>query len=403
MAVRVVMPTFGLTDGEAILVRWLKSVGQMVQVDEPLFEAENEKANLEVPSPETGVLLHIVVAEGEAAALGEVVAWIGQPGESAPVAHQAEPAQEPTPLAQSDQSTDAAPVDDELTGAATWHRASPLARRLAREHGVDLAGIQGSGSGGRIVAADIEQALPRGSTTVPDAPEQAESSRTLLPLTTLRRTTVQRLVASAAVTVPVPLFIAVDMSEAQRLRETTRAEYERRFGAACSYNALIIRACGMALPDYQELNGEWTDGGVQVRSEVNVGLAVAVERGLLVPVIHRADRKGLAAIQAEINQAVADARDNRLSPQQLSDGTFTITNLGNIGIDAFIPVINPPQTAILGVGRVAEQVVVVAGEAVVRPMANLCLVFDHRAIDGAPAAACLARIKQLLENPYLLA
>lgn len=394
MAVRVVMPTFGLTEGEAVLVRWLKSVGETVRVDEALFEAENEKANLEVPAPADGVLLRTVVAEGEAAPLGELVAWIGEAGEQVPSGMQPEPTA-PAPIGVPEEAVE--------PSADTWRRASPLARRLAREQGMELGALHGSGAGGRIVAADVERALAQRDNASQTQAPQTAGDDTVLPLTSLRRTTAQRLAVSTAQTVPVPLFVQVDMSEAQRLRAKTRADYEARLGTACSYNALVLRACALALPDYPELNGEWTERGVLVRRDIHIGLAVAVTGGLLVPVVHDATHKSLIEIQAEINQLVDAARDQRLSPQHLNGGTFSVTNLGNIGIDAFIPTINPPQTAILGVGRVAEQLVVVAGEAVVRPMATLCLVFDHRATDGAPAGACLMRIKQLLENPYLLA
>jgi pyruvate dehydrogenase E2 component (dihydrolipoamide acetyltransferase) len=419
MAVRVVMPTFGLTEGEATIVRWLKMVGETVQIDEPLFEAESEKANLEVPAPQSGVLLHVTTAAGEMAPLGEVVAWIGESGEQVPGNGQAgngqagngQDGQAVAPLAIETGSHSAEPpvsgaIDSGGTGRQI--KASPIARRMAREHEVNLTAIQGSGPGGRIVEADIlqflkgreEAAKPLPAKPLPASPEPAAD---LLPLTALRRATAQRLSASARTTVPVPLFINVDMSEAQRLRQHTQAEYQQRLGTSCSYNAFVIRACAVVLPDYPALNGEWTESGVRVQHEVNIGLAVAVNDGLLVPVIQHADQKHLIDIQAEINQLIEQARDRNLSPQQLSNGTFTVTNLGNLGIDAFVPVINLPQTAILGVGRVADQVVVVEGQPAVRPLATLCLVFDHRATDGAPAAACLARIKQLLENPYLLA
>ena len=398
MAVQVIMPTFGLTEGEATIVRWLKMVGDVVQADEPLFEAENEKANLEVPASQEGVLLYIAVGEGEMASLGEVVAWIGRPDEQIPPGEQDE--RTPTPVAAESAVRSPQPEFPKRTDGRI--RASPIARRIAREHGIDLNTVQGGGPGGRIVKADLRKALKAKEQAAKLTPSETELAGDLLPLTALRRATAERLAASARSTVPVPLFVHVDMSEVQRLREATRADYEQRLGAACSYNALVICAIARTLRQYPDLNGQWTEEGVRAMSDINIGLAVDVDEGLLVPVIRQADTKNLADTQAEIGELVELARSRRLTPEQLSGGTFTVTNLGTLGIDAFVPVINPPQTAILGVGCVADGVVAMGGQPAVRPQTTLCLVFDHRAVDGLPAASCLARVKQLLENPYLL-
>lgn len=420
MAVRVLMPTFGLTEGEATITRWCKRVGDSVVADEPLFEAESEKASLEVPAPQSGVLLRVLTAEGAVAPLGEVVAWIGNPDEQHSVGEELIHTSVTSALSVPDAVSvpNAAPPPDATTAvSAPRLKASPIARRMAREHGIDLTSLQGSGPGSRIVEADVRRVLsaPRG--VVHNEPRTVETveveamataatsqpSTDRLPLTPLRRITAERLAASARAVVAVPLFIKADMSEVQRLRSLTRAEYEARFGTACSYNAIILRACALALPEWPALNGKWTQEGVAVGREVNVGLAVAVEDGLLVPVIHQAEQKRLMEIQAELNTLIPQAQARSLPPQAFANGTFTVTNLGHMGIDAFVPTINLPQTGILGVGRVADEVVVVNGQPAVRPMVTLCLVFDHRAIDGAPAASCLARLKQLLENPYLLA
>jgi pyruvate dehydrogenase E2 component (dihydrolipoamide acetyltransferase) len=411
MAVRVLMPTFGLTEGEATIVRWRKQVGESVQADEPLFEAESEKASLEVPTPQEGVLLHVLVAEGEIVPYGGLVAWIGRAGEKVieDGANEQVAADAGSPEKDILQGVALeSPAQASVQESERRVNASPIAKRMAREHEIALNTLQGSGPGGRIVEADIRRALKTRDEVVkavptPPGTNPQVTNGDLMPFTALRRVTAERLSASARETVAVPLFITVDMSEIQRLRERTRAEYEQRFGVACSYNALIIRACALALPAYPALNGQWTGEGVRVGRDVNIGLAVAVEDGLLVPVIQQAQLKRLAEIQAELHTMVELARARNVPPQKLSNGTFTVTNLGHVGIDAFVPTINLPQTAILGVGRVAEQMVVVGGQAAVRPMATLCLVFDHRATDGVPAASCLARIKELLENPYLLA
>lgn len=415
MAFEVRMPTFGLTEGEATIVRWLKTVGDTVQADEALFETENEKATLEVPAPQAGVLLRILVAEGQKAALQALVAWIGVPGEQISAEQQGNMAARP--LADEPSALSTPPDLSAIT--AERIKASPIARRLAREEGIDLSVVRGRGPNGRIVEADIQAilkvraaaatpSLPAAIAGVPPKFESVDTSSNLatdgelLPLTAVRRITAERLTASARDTVSVPLFMDVDMSEANRLREATRSEYTQRVGTACSYNALVICAIARSLPQFPALNGQWTDKGVRALRDVNIGLAMQMEEGLLVPVIQQADQKKLIELQAEIGRLMDLARRRQLTSGQLTSGTFTVTNLGNVGIDAFVPVINLPQTAILGVGRVGERVVAINGQPTVRTQVTLCLVFDHRAIDGAPAAACLARVKQLLENPYLL-
>ena len=395
MAVAVQMPTFGLTEGEATLVRWLKSPGDLVQADEPLFEAENEKASLEVPAPGNGVLLAVLAPEGATVALQSVVAWIGAAGEALPGG--AQPGDGET-----EQAPAAAPLDGEtgdLSGQAEgWVRASPLARRLAREHGIEVASVVGSGPHGRVVVRDIEAALEQAKTPAQPTVSIAEG----IPLTEVRRATVQRLAASASATIPVPLFVDVDMRAARKLRKRTHDRYVEATGAACSYNALILRACSVALREHPALNGQWDEDGVRLSPNVNIALAVQVEAGLLAPVVAEVERKSLFEIHCELIRLVEAARARRLAPEQLGGGTFTVSNLGSAGVRAFVPVINPPQVAILGVGEIAKRAVVVKGKPKARWMATLCLVFDHRAVDGLPAAQFLRRIKELLENPYLL-
>ena len=199
------------------------------------------------------------------------------------------------------------------------------------------------------------------------------------------------------------LLVGVDMEEARRVRETTRDHYECALGAPLSYDALIVCACALALREHPALNAHWTKRGLRIMGSINIGLTVAAGSRLLVPVIRDVAARSLREIQTEIIRLLALARGKRLAPELLSGATFTVANLGVLGVGAFVPVIKPPEVAILGVGQVADGVVAVGGQPTVRPMATLCLVFDRRALDGASAAAGLARIKQLLENPFLLA
>jgi len=399
MATPVIMPTFGSKEGEAKITIWFKEVGDTVEADESLFEAETDKATVEVPASESGVLLQVITPAGETVPLKAVVAWIGQPDEDIPTL---EEVVESPLYATNEPETPGRSAIAPLPSTELRIKASPIAKRLAHDHNIDLGTVQGTGPGGRIVKADVERILDAKKQTATEASIATQFEGELLPLTALRRVTVRRLTLSARTTVPVPLFVDVDMTEAKRLREMTREEYERRFGTVCSYNALMIRSCTLALCEHPALNVQWTEEGVRLMHDINIGLAVAVNDGLLVPVVKNADKKSLGDIQMEISKLIDIARNNRLSPEQMTGGTFTITNLGTVGIDAFVPVINPPESSILAIGRIADRVIAVEGQPAVRPITSLCLVFDHRAVDGAPAAACLGQIKALLENPYLL-
>ena len=318
----------------------------------------------------------------------------------------------------------AAPLAPDVAVPATPERlvASPLARKLAAEHAVDLAQITGTGPGGRITEKDVtafvaaREAAPPHAVIPSPAPAEAPASLSAVaaatgafePLNRVRRITADRMAASARSVARVTLLMEVDMSEAVRFRTQLAPEFEKRYGARLAYDAMIAKACAIGLTENPHVNAQWqeaADGqpaGLRLQSSVNVGIAVAGEQGLLVVVVRDADKKPLSQVNADLASMVARARQGGLGPDALSGGTFTITNLGGYGVEAFTPIVNPPETGILGIGRIAKRPAVVDGQIVARDLMYLSLSFDHRVVDGAPAAQFLQRVKECLEAPYVL-
>jgi pyruvate dehydrogenase E2 component (dihydrolipoamide acetyltransferase) len=273
----------------------------------------------------------------------------------------------------------------------------------ARDLGIDLGSLRGSGPHGRIVEADVLAVAPESPPLVaaestPAAPANVQT------LSRVRRITAERMAASAQMSARVSLFLDADFSEAVRFRRQLEPEFQRLGVARLPWDAIVARASALALAEHRAVLAQWVDGqGLRAVDEVNVGVAVTLEpEGLVVPVLRNADRRSLRELAGELLDFVAKARAGRLSPGEMQGGGFSITNLGGYRIDGFTPILNPPETAILGVGRIADKPVVLDGEVVVRTMCTLSLSFDHRVVDGAPAAAFLARIAELLERPYAL-
>jgi pyruvate dehydrogenase E2 component (dihydrolipoamide acetyltransferase) len=284
--------------------------------------------------------------------------------------------------------------------------ATPLARRLAQEHGVSIADLQGTGPGGRVTQDDVLRAADQqraAAPTISGQPTLAPSGE-VQPLTRIRRITAERMAVSAQATARVSLFLEADLSEAARFRAQLQPEFARLGVAKLPWDALIARAAALALAEHTAVLAQWVDGqGLRRPHDIHVGVAVALEpEGLVVPVLRDADRRSLRELAADLLGLVDKARAGRLSPGEMQGGTFTITNLGAYRIDGFTPIVNPPETAILGVGRIADKPVVVGGKIEARTMCTLSLSFDHRVVDGVPAAAFLARLAELLERPYAL-
>jgi pyruvate dehydrogenase E2 component (dihydrolipoamide acetyltransferase) len=454
MAREVVMPRLSDTMEEGKILKWHKRPGEEVAKGELLAEIETDKANMELEAYDSGVLTKIVVEEGGQAPIGQPIAYIGSrdeveaapsvgkpaaaeatpqpsPAQQATVGEPTRPSQRPDEMAARQQggrleapspsprvlSIDEAPalptaVEEETDGRI---KASPLARKLAAERGIDLSRIQGSGPGGRILREDVEKAAaavpevpaavaaapsPVQPREAPEAPvEEVQRVARLEPFTRMQQTIARRMTASKQ---QVPHFYVtteVDTGELTELRHRLNAAGE---GVKVTYNDLIVKAVALALADMPLLNATFGDDGVRYNAEINIGIAVALERGLVVPVIHHADRKGVRQIARENAAMFQRVRDNKPRPEDFQGATFTISNLGMYDVDEFIAIIDQPAAAILAIGSIGKKPVVVDDAVVVRERMRMTISADHRVVYGAEAAQFLQIVKRRLENPYSL-
>lgn len=393
---------------DGTISKWLKSVGQPVKKGEPLFEVESDKVTTEVESPADGIVRRIQVPEGQRVDVGVVLAIIGAEDEVIPETNGGGHATTSAATTGS-VAIATAPAPTEVAPPPTKIFVTPRARKVAQELGVDLNQLKGTGPGGRILERDVVAAAPAvtAAPTPPPAPAPVPASAPaaageVIPLAGIRRTIAERMVRSQQTVAEVTLTTEADVGEIVALREQVNGEWQQRHGIKVSYNDVIMRAVARALREYPRVNSSLTDSGIQLHAEINLGMAVDAEAGLVVPVIRNADQKSLLEI-AQASRALVDrARKGQLSRDDVTGGTFTVSNMGTVGVQAFTPIINWPECAILGVGQIVERAVVRNGQIVARPMLWLSLTFDHRIVDGAPAARFLNRIRQLLESPYLL-
>jgi len=405
VASQVTLPRLGQGMESGTIVRWLKAEGDEVAKGEPLYELDTDKVTQEVEADVGGVLLRILVQEGEVP-VGRAVAVIGEPGEEvivtepeAPPPPAAPAAAAPEPEAPREAAAPApAPAAARTNGGRI--KASPLARRIARERGIDLAALSGTGPEGRIVAEDVERAAVGGpvAPAVPAAaPAAAPGEVERVPLTSLQKTIVRRLTEAWAAPV-FQLVMSADMTRAQELRARL---VERYPDERPTVTDLLTKVCAIALQRHRAVNALFAGDAIELHASANIGIAVATDRGLVVPVIRGCERLTVAQIAAARGDVVARAREGRLDPADLEGGTFTISNLGMYGVEQFVAVLNPPQAAILAVGSIEDRPVAENGQVVVRPMLTMTLTCDHRTIDGATGADFLRTVKEFLEEPGL--
>jgi len=428
MATEVKLPRLGQGMESGTIVKWLKGEGEPVKKREPLYELDTDKVTQEVEAEADGVLIKIVVDSGEVE-VGRTIAFIGDEGEEVPAGNgkpaatedKADDAAEPKEQSQ-EEGSPAEQMDDERergrqAAAATAEaetagvvagpiradgrvKASPLARRLAREKGIDIAQLQGSGPEGRVVAEDVERAAVAPPKAAPAATLAAATGQVEeIELTSTRKTIARRL--TEAWQAPVfQLTVSVDMTRALELRERLVG----RLGEGetkPTVSDLLTKVCAAALVRRRALNAHFTGDRILRFPYAHVGIAVAAPNGLIVPVIRDADRRTIQEIAAARADLVGRARDGKLQRADLEDGTFTISNLGMFGIEQFVAVLNPPQAAILAVGATEEKPVVLAGQVEIRPLMSMTITCDHRAVDGADGAEFLRTVKELLEEPAL--
>lgn len=451
MPTDVVMPKLGESVVEGTVGRWLKQVGESVEEYEPLLEVESDKVDSEIPAPAGGTLLAIYVQPGQTVGAGTVLAAIGQPGEAVPEAPQAEPAAvagetggEAAPAGPSPQP--AAPPESPAPtsgagngGAPAAHpaRISPVVANIAAEHGVDVAAVPGTGRGGRVTKQDILAYLERRTADddlppweqpgsgdlfkptddlyrpAPDAPAAPTAPADhvhgappapgqpgeVVPLSKMRRRIAEHMVLSKLHTAPhVTTVFEADLSAVVAHRAANKDALAAR-GVNLTFTAYFVAAAARALRAHPAVNSQWTDEGVLLQRDVNVGMAVAVDDGLIVPVVRHADELSLVGLARQINDLAARARAGDLAPDDVQGGTFTLTNHGVSGSLFATPIINQPQTAILGVGAIQKRVIVTGDDAIaIRPMAYLTLTFDHRVLDGAAADWFMVTLKESLEG-----
>ncbi|HWO15704.1 MAG TPA: dihydrolipoamide acetyltransferase family protein [Solirubrobacterales bacterium] len=413
----IVMPRLSDSMEEGTILQWLKSVGDDVALGDELVEIETDKANMAYESDVAGTLTEIVVEEGETVPIGATIARVDGEG---PGASPAGPvgAGDPPPLPVAKASSGEVPPTPPPAGEGVEKgpttpegdgrpKASPVARRIAKEKGLDLSELRGSGPGGRIVKADVEKAEASAAPTpspaaVSEAPETAKGQTSFQDLTKLQSTIARRMAESKATAPHFYLEAEVDMSRAVEARARIKGEAGEG-DVVPSFNDMVVKACALALREHPRANGAYRDGRFELYSRVNVGIAVAGQDALVVPTVFDADRKGLRQIAEESRALARRVRDGQITPPELSGATFTVSNLGMYGIDSFSAVINPPQAGILAVGAIKECPVARDGEIATAQLMRVNLACDHRILYGADGAEFLARIRTLLEEPLALA
>jgi len=380
----------GWTMTEGKVIKWLKKEGEKVEKGESLLEIETDKVTVEVESSGSGVLRKILAPEGSSIPVGELIAIIADPDEDiSDIVVKKEMVVLPE-----EKKVERLEAPKE---AVERIKISPLARKLAEEHKIDMKEIRGSGPGGRIVREDVLKAIETMKGRMP-----TEVPGKVMPLTGMRKAIAERMAHSARTTAHLTFMTEVNMSEIVKFYEKFLPENRKKIDDDITYTDILVKASAIALKEHPLLNSIFMDDKIHLLEEINIGMAVAVQEGLVVPVIHDADKKSLFEIAVTRKQLITKANKGKLSPSEATGGTFTISNLGMFGVDFFTPIINPPENAILGVGRILEKPVAINGKVEIKPMMPLSLTFDHRAIDGVPAAKFLQKLKQILENPYPL-
>jgi pyruvate dehydrogenase E2 component (dihydrolipoamide acetyltransferase) len=415
----VVMPQMGESIAEGTIVRWIKKVGDQVDRDEPLFEISTDKVDAEIPAPAAGVLTDIKVKEGETVPVNSVVAVIGGAGDAKSAPPQAADAgtesAETAPEAAAGQSEVAEGEDGEDAGEGgsqlsaddlRRQKSSPLVRRIAKEHNVDIRLIKGTGISGRVTKQDIlgfieagkdsGGAAAAGRAAAIPAFAPGESVK-VVPMTVMRRKIAEHMVLSAHTSPHVYSVYEINFARVAALREAHKAQYEAA-GAKLTYTAFIAKVIVDALRQFPMVNASIDGDNIVYKQDINLGIAVALDNGLIVPVIRKADEKNLLGLSRAINDLAARSRSKKLNPDEVQQGTFTITNPGIFGALYGLPLINQPQVAILGVGTIEKRAVVIDDAIAIRPMCHLTLGYDHRLIDGADAGRFLTFVKERLEK-----
>ena len=381
MATQFKLAAMGHTMETGRVVEWHVSEGESIDEGQLLISIETDKTVVDVNSPVSGVLLKTVGQVDGEYDVGDVLAWIGDAGETVP-----------------DQPVE---PDSKKRPVAAGPRVTPVAQRLADRHGINADAVEGTGPDGRVTKEDVQRAIDDGT-----APAKAEDTSAptgeVVPLSGIRRITAERLSANWGVAPHVSEGIEVDFSRFESYRVEHEADWQEKWGAALGPNDLILAATAQVLKDHPDLNAGFIDGAICRYNEVNLGVAIDIDAGLVVPVVRNADKLSIGEIARTVRELAVKARENKLTPDEMEGATFSVSNLGGLGIDWFTPVLNPPQCGILGIGRIQRVPRYSGNEIVARDLATLVLTFDHRLIDGAPCARFLSQLRGVLEAPEAL-
>jgi len=419
------MPQMGESIVEGTLTKWLKKAGERVERDEPLFEISTDKVDTEIPSPAAGTLAEVLVEEGKTVGINTVVARISEDGGAVaakPAAPAEKAAEVPAPVAAAPVAAPAAvpapaPVQPqappaEEPAAEASGPLSPLVRKMARENDIDLSRVKGTGAGGRITKQDVEAYLAQGAPAAPVAapsvasrpaaaapPAFSPGAKTRIePLSTMRMKIAEHMLLSKRTSAHVTTIHRVDMTKVAKMRERFKSQFQANHGFSLTYLPFVTAAAAVALRQFPLLNASLDGNNIVYHNEINIGIAVALENGLIVPVIRGADEKNVLGLQRAIVDLATRARSRQLKPDEVLGGTFSITNFGSFGSLVGTPIINQPQVAILGVGTVDKTPVVIDDAIAIRSICLLSLSFDHRLIDGALADQFMTKVKQVLEG-----
>jgi len=413
MTAEIRVPTLGESVTEATVSKWLKQPGEAVERDEPVVELETDKVTLEVPAPQAGVIAEILAAEGSNVPVGAVLGTIAEGMVAATAVAAPHPSPPPLPGEGARGAIGGqAEAPGEGGGAAMLQRAGPAVRKLVAENAVDISALTPTGPGGRLTKADVIAARERPAPTpapeiAPPAPRppserQAIERETRVRMTRLRRRIAERLKEAQQTAAMLTTFNEIDMSATMALRERWRETFEKKHGVRLGFMSIFVKAAIVALKEFPAVNAEIDGDEIVYKNHYDIGVAVGTEQGLVVPVVRDADARSFAEIEKEIGALGRKARDGKLAIEDLSGGTFTISNGGVYGSLLSTPILNPPQSAILGMHKIERRPVAIGEKIEIRPMMYVALTYDHRIIDGREAVTFLVRIKECVEDPWRL-
>ncbi len=401
MPVQIAMPKLGLTMAEGLITEWKFKEGDPVKKGEVLFTLETEKVAYEVESPADGVLLKILIREGETVPVGAVVGYIAQAGEPLLPEPPRPVAERPSVVPDALGAEPALPADLAATGPPDARiRATPLAKKTARVHHIDLTGVKGSGSCGRILLCDVEAGIkPPEPASAAATPMEAGGGDRLVPFSGMRRAVARKMMASKVETAQTYMSLNVDASRILDCREALLPVVEAKHHVRITVTDIIMKITGAAIREHPVINTRWTAEGVLFLRDVHMGMAMALEEGLIVPVIRNINDKSFSQVSLERTRLIEKGKANKFLPDDITGSTFTLSAMGMFGIEQFTSNINVPECAILAVGAIVKKQVVIENQAAIRPMMNVTLSYDHRVIDGAEAGKFLRTLKSYLENP----